>query len=314
MEQRARSSCFSCRRSKRRCDKTLPACRLCDRRDVVCSYPRRRGQTSPSPVPKGGAPDGTPGSRSAAMARVSSAASLPGRGPGGAPESFALATAIRFMAPDLFSDARLEVSRLDLAVPPEVALSLGDGSDMRDAAVEFFKITRSWLPIVNRQQHVSSVLSPLLPDRRPTALLALCMKLLTLRAGDGKTAERLSLYRLAKEFYAEVESTSAMCIQVLQAAVIIAVFEIGDAIYPAAYLTVGGCARYGMAMGLDRVNKERMGGFKSTVPWIEIEEMRRAWWAVLVLDRHVVPPRGAAREPCWRFQATNQTLVWIQVP
>lgn len=34
-------SCFSCRRSKRRCDKNLPTCQLCIHKGLKCSYPRR---------------------------------------------------------------------------------------------------------------------------------------------------------------------------------------------------------------------------------------------------------------------------------
>jgi hypothetical protein len=104
---------------------------------------------------------------------------------------------------------------------------------------------------------------------------------------DGEDGDRTSLYRLAKRFYSEVESTERLSIQVLQAAVCIAIFEISDAIYPAAYLTVGACARYGIAMGLDKVNKDRMGCCTHAVSWIDIEESRRVWWGVLILDRYV---------------------------
>jgi hypothetical protein len=104
---------------------------------------------------------------------------------------------------------------------------------------------------------------------------------------DDDGAKRTSLYRLTKRFYSEVESTEDLSVQVLQAAICIAIFEIGDAIYPAAYLTVGVCARYAIAMGLDNVNKERMGGGNRAASWMEIEEARRAWWGVLVLDRCV---------------------------
>ncbi|KAF5013096.1 hypothetical protein F66182_15216, partial [Fusarium sp. NRRL 66182] len=70
------------------------------------------------------------------------------------------------------------------------------------------------------------------------------------------------------------------------AGILIAIFEIGDAIYPAAYLTVGACARYGVALGLDKINQDRMGGdHNRAVSWMEIEEKRRAWWGILILDR-----------------------------
>jgi hypothetical protein len=191
------------------------------------------------------------------------------------------------MAPNLFRDAWLEVPRLNLVIPDDVTFQLGDSQQVRDTTSKFFRLTKSWMPIVNRKRHVAAVLNTLTPCRRPTALLALCMKLCCLPVLDDNGAERTSLYRLAKRFYSEVESTEDLNVQVLQAAICIAIFEIGDAIYPAAYLTVGVCARYGIAMGLDHVNKEREGGDNRAASWMEIEEARRVWWGVLVLDRCV---------------------------
>jgi hypothetical protein len=116
------------------------------------------------------------------------------------------------------------------------------------------------------------------------------MKLCCLEVLDDEGKERTSLYRLVNNFHSEVESTEGLCLQVLQAGILIAIFEIGDAIYPAAYLTVGACARYGVAMGLDKINQDRMGGdHDHAMSWIEIEERRRAWWGVLILDRSVTP-------------------------
>jgi len=283
----ARTSCFSCRRSKRRCDKSLPACQLCSRRGLECSYPQRRGQTAASP------PDNSPETRSiTALAPTGSALDngdtelQSGRTIHVAP-SFAVTTAIRFIAPNLFRDASLEIPRLNLVIPDDVTFQLGDSQQVRDTTAKFFRLTRTWMPIVNRKRHVAAVLNTLTPCRRPTALLALCMKLCCLPVLDDDGAKRTSLYRLTKRFYSEVESTEDLSVQVLQAAICIAIFEIGDAIYPAAYLTVGVCARYAIAMGLDNVNKERMGGGNRAASWMEIEEARRAWWGVLVLDRCV---------------------------
>jgi hypothetical protein len=265
----ARTSCFSCRRSKRRCDKTLPGCQLCSRRGLRCSYPQRRGQALPSPESAESAAD----SPYAQTLHVSS--------------SFALAAATRFIAPDLFREAGLEIPRLDHGVPDEVVFHLGSNQQIRDTTAKFFELTKSWMPVVNRKRHLAAMLNPLSPCRRPAALLALCTKLCCLPVLDGEDGDRTSLYRLAKRFYSEVESTERLSIQVLQAAVCIAIFEISDAIYPAAYLTVGACARYGIAMGLDKVNKDRMGCCTHAVSWIDIEESRRVWWGVLILDRYV---------------------------
>jgi hypothetical protein len=282
----------------------MPACQLCLRKGSKCAYPQRRGQRFASPI------ENTPGiewtiGADARTAPIPVSAS----GRNGItlrsfsqspliPSSFARATAIGFLAPNLFREASLDIPSLDLDIPPDIALQLGDRQQMRETTAEFFQLTRSWMSIVSPRRHLAAVLNPLSPTRRPSALLALCMKLCCLPVsrrddgdGDGNAdGERTLLYRLVKRFYAEVESTEGLCLQVLQAAVLIAVFEIGDAVYPAAYLTVGACARYGIAMGLDKINKDRMGGGTrgtDAASWMDIEERRRVWWGVLILDRLV---------------------------
>lgn len=281
----APASCFSCRRSKRRCDKNLPTCQLCVQKGLKCSYPRRRGQRSASPTRSEQESDYGTGSNPPYTPDI-----VPKNTPSQhtspySPPPFAVTTAISFLAPDIFREARLEIPRLDLSIPDEVVFHIGDNHQIRETASKFFQT--AWVPIVSRKRYLAAILNPLSPSRRLTALLALCMKLCC-PSNDGESPKKATLYQIVKKFYSDVESTQEMCVEVLQAAVLIAIFEIGDAIYPAAYLTVGGCARYGIAMGLDKINKDRMGGeYHRMLPWMEIEERRRAWWAILTLDRFV---------------------------
>ncbi len=57
-------------------------------------------------------------------------------------------------------------------------------------------------------------------------------------------------YRAAKSSLRTLEDDGAISLQILQANIFIALFEISHALYPAAYLTVGHCARLGQAIGL----------------------------------------------------------------
>jgi hypothetical protein len=283
-QDRPRASCFHCRSSKRRCDKTLPSCQLCRRKSVECRYPRRRGQTSASPDQSPSNPDDT------AAAITNSVPSLSHQAGSELPAEQITTTAIRFLAPDLFRDLRLQVSQLEGGIPDDVAFHLGNRQQMQKTTIAFLKLTRSWMPIVSGKRHLAAVLNPLLVSvRRTTALLALSMKLCCLSTDDKTDAdERHTLYLLAKSFYAEVERTEDTCIQVMQAGILIAVFEIGDAIYPAAYLTVGALARYAMAMGLNKINQDALGQNAEATAgasWVDIEEMRRVWWGTLILDR-----------------------------
>ncbi|EEA22376.1 hypothetical protein TMatcc_008182 [Talaromyces marneffei ATCC 18224] len=289
MTSKALHSCFLCRRNKRRCDKSLPSCQLCIRKGWKCSYPQRRGQRSASPPRSLDNAEAVNNSNSViAKPPMPQSGILAGyqTGSSSSRSSFAVNFAISFLAPDIFREGSLEIPRLNLDIPEDVAFHLGDKQKLRETARQFFQIT--WMPIIGRKRYLNTVLNPLSPLRRPTTLLALCMKLSCLEVLGDRGKQRTSLYQLVKKFYSEVESTEGLCIQVLQAGILIAIFEICDAIYPAAYLTVGACARYGVVMGLDKINQDRMGGDHNyAASWMEIEERRRAWWGVLILDRYL---------------------------
>lgn len=301
----ARASCFPCRHSKRRCDKTLPACQLCRRKGVDCRYPHRRGQTSASPSPTSSALDESvtigsdttlvrPGSCSYDHGYSSSSVDGP---QGSASEPSANLAAVRFLAPDILSDLRLPISSRAQDVPGDVAFHLGGPQHMQDVAIDFLGSIRSWMPVVYGRRHLAAVLNPLLaPLRRSRALLALCMKLCSSPSDDkaGGGTSRRSLYLLTKRFHAEVERTEDPCLEIMQATLFIAVFEIGEAIYPAAYFTVGALTRYGLALGLDEINQHRSGvgvGIAAGASWIDVEEMRRVWWGTLIMDRCVMTLR-----------------------
>jgi hypothetical protein len=65
---------------------------------------------------------------------------------------------------------------------------------------------------------------------------------------------------------------------------LIAIYELGQAIYPAAFLSIGACARYAGALGIDKNDGLLLG---QQLSFCEIEERRRIWWGILVLDRFV---------------------------
>jgi hypothetical protein len=61
------------------------------------------------------------------------------------------------------------------------------------------------------------------------------------------------------------------------------IYELGHAIYPAAYMSIGSCVRLALALELE---KQRQLDLDSSQYDLEDqEERRRVWWAVIILDR-----------------------------
>ncbi|GAM38710.1 hypothetical protein TCE0_033f09660 [Talaromyces pinophilus] len=265
----ARHACLPCRRSKRRCDRKIPSCDLCIKKDIDCNYPGTRTSERDSRTVYSQTPD----SQSSQETTQSSNTE---------------ASAIYFLAPHIFRQAQLELPRPDIPIPAEVSSLIGDTSSIREIANTFFSTIHFWLPIVFKKGFFVSLLSPWTQRQTELSLLALCMKLCNTAPSEDESPNNF-LYRTAKRFHHDVETAGVLSTHVLQAGLLIAYYEMGHAMYPASYLTVGACARYGLALGIYKhcsptsaAEDEEMRGQRS---WNEVEENRRVWWAVLIFDR-----------------------------
>lgn len=94
----------------------------------------------------------------------------------------------------------------------------------------------------------------LLKHNPDAALVCLSMRLHNLSI-YGNGAPTSDMYEITKSCYRYVEAQNVLSIRLLQAAVLIGLYECVNAIYPAAYLTVGHCARLGYALGIHAPQK-----------------------------------------------------------
>lgn len=80
-------------------------------------------------------------------------------------------------------------------------------------------------------------------------MLFLAMKLTTFSLPVENTGNN-PLYLTAKGFLVTLEASGVVSLVYLQAMVLIAIFEYGHSIYPAAWMTVGACVRFAELLGL----------------------------------------------------------------
>ena len=120
-------------------------------------------------------------------------------------------------------------------------------------------------------------------------LLLLCMKLVTQPCAlhPGATYDEVeALYGSAKQHCTAAEISGSVSLRLIQALSLLAVYELGHAIYPCAYLTIGRAARLCGLIGLHS-RKHAQQLFVPPETWTMREEQRRTWWAVFILDRYV---------------------------
>lgn len=146
------------------------------------------------------------------------------------------------------------------------------------------------MPIISKTRFYNLYLTSPLQLNPETALLFLAQGLITSIPPQNP---RTALYATTKHFYIEVEGSSNPSIQILQAGLLIALYELGQGIYPAAYLSIGSCARYACVLGIEGTLGKCASahiGSPMVLSMLEMEDRRRVWWGVVILDRYLSLP------------------------
>lgn len=172
-----------------------------------------------------------------------------------------------------------------VSAPSHLFNVVGDIFEVRLVAARFFETVHTYLPIISKKLFYDRLINPLLRPRADAALLCLCMKVVIWTPSRYDDDPRTEAYMAAKTYIVELEASGVFTLPVLQACILISLYELGHGIYPAAHMSISACATYGYALGLN------IAGTKASYErctWIEIEEQRRVWWSILILERYPI--------------------------
>ncbi len=149
----------------------------------------------------------------------------------------------------------------------------------------FFSKMHLWMPFISRPKWEMQLIGPFSKPGADVKLLLFAMKLLLWSPGsDGDSRDPTTAeYLIMKTLLSSAESIGVLSLEMLQAAILLTIYEYAHTIYPAAYISIGTCVRYGQALGIDKQRREDMDSRNSNFD--QQEERRRAWWAVVILDR-----------------------------
>jgi hypothetical protein len=177
----------------------------------------------------------------------------------------------------IFAESQMVLPQFDNWVSEDLRDAVGDMKSIHQAADMYFRTIHTWLPIFSRQRFYQHLLNPLSQRSGDSFLVSVCVKLSVLPFNESG----LQLYHVAKQALSSAVSSGHFSVYSLQASILIAVFELGHALYPAAFLSITFSARLGVALGVDAAISTN----DLLLPWIEIEERRRVWWSIVILDR-----------------------------
>lgn len=189
-----------------------------------------------------------------------------------------------FLDAEIFRQAQLELPRPSLTVPVYVSGLLGGDVKVRQMATIFFKNIHPWMPFISKTWAYKHLLSPLSAVHADSALLLLSIQLISW-IPSASANPKTPMYTAAKQYFLELETAGTFSVRVVQAGLLILLYELGHCIYPAAYMSVATCARQAVALGLDQDIKQVT---ITELAWDKVEERRRVWWAILILDRYAL--------------------------
>ncbi|EDO03450.1 hypothetical protein SS1G_05931 [Sclerotinia sclerotiorum 1980 UF-70] len=306
LERKAPQACVTCKKQKRKCDKVLPNCGLCFRMQRHCDY------TEQTPAP-------TAEDINALRMKLVELESKVNGGNMHAPyatPSGPISSGPEYMQPHLpayvdpqespFNNIQnkfpvmavldneifrnegqvLPVPRPAVNPPPEVNQMLATGLPIPAVILEYFGTIHHCLPIISHNRLERMLTTSPWDNGADLSLLFLCMKLITSKPVDGQECRQNPMYIAAKRFVALLEASGMVSLILLQASILITLFEYGQAIYPAAWMSAGWCSRYAILLGINGFDTSpQLIGPVDT--WTEQEERHRTWWGVLILDRMV---------------------------
>jgi hypothetical protein len=113
---------------------------------------------------------------------------------------------------------------------------------------DYFNTIHCWFPIISKKR--MNMGQPLYQGGSDLAMLFLSMKLVCSQPVNGVASADNHLYVASKRFIALLESRGTVSILYLQAMILVAIYELGHSIYPAAWMTIGACSRYAEILGL----------------------------------------------------------------
>jgi hypothetical protein len=192
-----------------------------------------------------------------------------------------------FLDQGFFTHLHYRVEPVSARPPNDIINILNDECDqpqgMEQLVFQYFDTVHSWMPIISKKR-MKQVLDRSGDNiQADTAFILSCMKLLLHTPTSGTPPEALPMYRILKAFNLQLEMAGMQSLLIIQGGILIAVYELGHAIYPASYITVAQCARQAISLGMHSQDPPQL--FQQ---WGDWEEQIRVWWFIVMLDRYVM--------------------------
>jgi Fungal specific transcription factor domain len=184
---------------------------------------------------------------------------------------------------DPFRHDALRQTTVEVAIATEASKILGAVDKIEVMATTYFNTIYQRLSIVSKRRFYERLPHVFARPDADFIVLCLCIRLVLEGPSQEGQSMQSSLYVTIKSNISLLESTNYLSLTFVQCRLLVAFYEMGHGISPAASISIGACARTARALGLNKRNFERI--VEDEASRIQAEEEKRVWWAVVNLDR-----------------------------
>ncbi len=174
----------------------------------------------------------------------------------------------------------------DSLITDQLSKSVGNLHQVRHVVTKYFNTIHLWMPVIWESRFLDKLSVVFFEPQADLSLLILSMAIITdIPVGVNVLSSASSLYTLVKSSLAVVEAANIHLLEVLQSRLLLSLFEVGNGIDPAAYITLGATARAAAAMGANLNPKWQYS--TTQVPLQRSDEALCVWWGIVILDRYI---------------------------
>ncbi|KAH8899263.1 hypothetical protein GQ53DRAFT_777020 [Thozetella sp. PMI_491] len=267
--------CLNCRRKKKRCDKALPSCGRCTYSLEVCQHEDDAGAGNP------GAASG-PVRFEALMSPMGGQRSPYLVSPVLEHVHHSTAGQSGTLNPSMFApmDAGETVHTFAMRCLRDV---LGSRQGVENVVAYYFNSTNSWFTIIEKEAFDSQLEEMWSAPSAEMGVVILCMFLVTRSPQDNPVGGMNdAAYLSAKTLLALVQSKVALSLPLLQAQLLISLYEFSHAMPQQAYMSVGACCTMSKAFGWH--GKLFWAEERQSMAPRDLKMCSILWWAIVFVD------------------------------
>lgn len=163
------------------------------------------------------------------------------------------------------------------------------GEFVDDLTARYFRDFHTNLPIISRARFQSRLIATEAPPSPDYSVLLLTVCLISYlpnphmpsRDDGPPVAGRQSFYLAAKALVAQVQGSLRPSIALIQATLLLAMYEYANGRPEVALATIAGCARMAYAAGIQNKRCYQTVGTSR----LEVTEAVNTWWAIIIAER-----------------------------